>query len=211
MNPLTAKWAARGSSEWLAHYWASYSAPHRGAIERAMERVAPFKTLMEIGANCGPNIRRLSERWPEADYLAVDANPAAVWHGVAKVAEGGFAAKNVTFWQADDFGLQLLSRVGGDGPEVILSCYALAYADPEMLWRVINVAAAGKRLRALVLAEPLGTGELVSPTGLGAIDEWHHDYLSLIAETWPGATVSTDVIDPPADRLTTVLTVEVPQ
>ena len=209
MNPLTARWAARGGSEWLEHYWQSSSAPHRGVIEEAVERLAPFTSLVEIGSNCGPNLRRLSARWPDARYLGLDANKEAVVYGNAKTAAGEFGPSSVAFWHVDDFGLTLMAHPRNQGPDVYLACYALSYADPETLWRIFALMATRKSLKGLVLAEPMGAGEPVTPTGLGAIDEWHHDYLSLVSETWPGARVTSYAVEPPADRLTTVLTVEV--
>jgi hypothetical protein len=56
----------------------------------------------------------------------------------------------------------------------------------------------------------MGNGDLVEPTGFGAVAEWHHDYVGLFSETWPGARVTSHAVEPPADRLTTVLTLEVP-
>lgn len=169
---------------------------------QAVEAVAPFAHLLEVGGHCGPNIRRLSARWPGATYTVLDANEAALTYGAKKRAAGAFAAP-VAFRSTASFGAEEFPTIQPTA-DVVLSCYALAYAEPAQLMRAIAAAAEAGAL-AFVLAEPHGAGALVSSGAEpGFVPEWHHDYAALLRALWPGCVLGHFPVQPPADRLNAI-------
>lgn len=196
----TGWWAAQDDPAWLAHYWNSVDLPIRDAIVEAVADLAPFQSLTELGCHCGPNLRRLSARWPAARYYGIDANAAALKY--AERHADAFAAP-VQFTRSLCFGQDQPMWLLAD---VLLSCYALAYVAPLMLGRILSASRPGV---GLVIAEPHGHGELdarLLPWGETSVAEWHHDYHAEVTRLWPDATVTERIIAP-HDGITSILVV----
>ena len=107
---------------------------------------------------------------------------------------------------SEQLGITIDTMALPDGPskpwDAILSCYTMAYVDQEGLRETLQgLYSAGHPY--LILMEPMGQGDLVH-RGVGALSEWHHNYLMALAETgwellwrWP--------VLPPADGLNTLI------
>lgn len=143
--------------------WESWEAPHRIMVPLALKLLQPVTSVYELGCGSGPNLRLLKELMPELPIGGSEPSP-------------GLAG-----WASEHLGVHIdqttLPGVPSDPWDVYLSCYALAYVDPEDVLTTLR----GLDGRALVLMEPNGDGSLVS-LGYG-IPEWHHDYLALLAES----------------------------
>lgn len=189
-------WATRHETAgpgWAERYWQDTGAPHRDALVAAVAELWPFRSLLEVGCNAGPNLRRFAARWPEVAYHGIDANADALEtarrHGLgAALVHGALPAALTTLPVVD----------------VVVTCYALAYVAPEDLGRALTGLWA-KTHRGLVLAEPMTVGESVV---VGEGPEWAHDYATEI--TRQGWSLSRFVRRPVprADRLDSLLLLE---
>jgi len=50
-------------SDWLRGYWDSINHPHRALLIDQVQKYSP-ESALEIGCNCGPNLRVLADRSP---------------------------------------------------------------------------------------------------------------------------------------------------
>ncbi len=188
---------------WTEHYWESWRAPHRQQIVRALERIGPWDSLLELGCGPGANLRLIHGRWPGARLHGLDGNADAVAYTRARMAE--FECSDRVTVEHDRLPDGLLRYT--DGFDVILSCYALAYLDPGDLARALHLALGLARV-AVVIAEPMvidpadaeGLAHESSPT------EWRHDYLGRSMAIGPPDWHATlERVDPPVDRLNGLL------
>jgi hypothetical protein len=224
VTTLTDEWASRSGDAWLERYWNSAHEPFRDVIVEAVGRLSPFRTLVEVGCHCGPNLYRLASRFRASYFHGLDVNDHALRFGREKMKFGPNA----------EFGhvwLEPSSRFGLDKPtfleaDILLSCYSLAYADQEMVhelfvalrdrpWMgkpagpgLLRVDRVGTwpKVRALVLAEPTGDGELIHDPP--SIAEYQNDYISLVKEVWPDSRLTIDLVTPPHGRLALVMTAD---
>src|SRR5258708_2054424 len=75
---------------WLKQYWNSTDGSHRDGIITALDRVGDFESVLEIGCNTGPNLRRIHQHWPRMDLLGMDIHPGAIRFGTAAAREEGW-------------------------------------------------------------------------------------------------------------------------
>lgn len=203
---LSQQWAARGGESWLATYWASRFAPHRDAVLRAVYPLAPFASLREIGCHCGPNLARFAAVWPEVRYIGMDINAQAVRQANDYLLTGVFGTHPETRVVRDG---SLGAGAQDWTDEVVLACYTLAYALPDQVEELFQNLGRNPHLKALVIAEPMGEGIIGPPRHPSSVFEINHDYVALASETWRGARVWFTPVEPAADRLTTIMTLEV--
>jgi trans-aconitate methyltransferase len=131
-------WLSRGTSDskldwageqqnWVDGYWQSRNHPHRDLIIKELENVPHFINLLEIGCNCGPNLSRISARWPMTSLVGIDISPEAIAVGTYRVPEA-------TLVQGD---LEALS-FPNKWFDVVLADAVLMYVSPE---RILSVMA----------------------------------------------------------------------
>jgi SAM-dependent methyltransferase len=178
---------------WAERYWRDVDAPHRDALVDAVAELYPFRSLLEVGCNAGPNLRRFAARWPDVTYHGLDPNAQALamayTHGVPAYLKVG----------AVPIALSMLPVV-----DVVVTCYTLAYVAPEDLPRTLAGLWA-KASRGMVLAEPMVVGDSVI---VGDGPEWAHDYATEITrQGWPLARFVRRPV-PRADRLDSLLLLE---
>lgn len=198
MKELTDWWVSRTEPRVLAQsMWDSWQAPHRLNIPLGFRMLQPIESAYELGCGSGPNLRLLKEMKPSLPIGGSEPSPA------------------LAGWASEHLGVHIdqlsLPEVPRDHWDVFVTCYTLAYVEPE------DVVTALKNLdgRALVLLEPQGN---VAGQGAGlmrlhsngedyGLPEWHHDYPSLLAASgwrltwrWP--------IMPPVQGLNAALIAE---
>ena len=146
--------------------WDSWEDPHRKQILTALSCLPPFTSLYELGAGCGPNLRLIHYYRRQTKLAGFDTNPGHV----AFARERGLEITHGDFPQAP-----------GEEWDVALSCYALAYVEPEIAKDTI--AAIGSK--ALVLFEPTALIEPFAQPGLYqlGVPTFAHDYLSMLRDT----------------------------
>lgn len=52
--------------------------PHRQLLMHIMKLLSPFKTVLEVGCNSGPNLVRINDLYPEATLAGVDPSSDAI-------------------------------------------------------------------------------------------------------------------------------------
>lgn len=150
--------------EATAWYWDSAYDAHRTVLLDTIGRAGSFASVLEIGSHCGPNLRRMRERFgPDFCYLGVDCNALAVSDGEIKFAadwNAGFQVGTVP----DD-----LDRFANGSYDVVLSSACLTCVQPTDLQRTLSTMRRIARV-AVVCQELRGHGEWVDGTG------WAHTY-----------------------------------
>lgn len=187
---------------WYKKYWESTDGSHRDAIILALERVGEFSSVLEVGCNTGPNLRRIHMRWPRADLMGMDIHSGAINYGRARAKEEGW------YWTGYAGDLRDLGLLGADIADVVLSCYSLAYLDPRDIVQAVKDLY-GMARKALVIAEPMvPQGEPIKYAGPrpGVVPEYHHPYLDLLATLGP-KSMEILPIQPPEGRLSHCLVV----
>ena len=191
-------WAAdrANSKSWIENYQKSLKTRHRNVIAAIVNDLKP-KTLLEIGCHCGPNLIRLAQELPAVQLVGMDANAQAIDAGKAWAASLGLGNRiqlhTARFPEGTD-------RLETGVVDVVLSCYTLAYVSPADLDAALyEVGRLAKR--AVILAEPMGTGMHGTP---GGYQEWAHVYDPQWIGSWQGMTWTSHDVSPPVDRLNAV-------
>lgn len=65
-------------SDWITGYWNSRNHPHRQMIVDTLNTLYPFKSVLEVGCNCGPNLSLIEEHFKESELTGVDVNLHAI-------------------------------------------------------------------------------------------------------------------------------------
>lgn len=165
-------WRRRGGDDWVAGYWADDHSPRRDRLIEALRRTfgAP-SSVLDIGCNAAPNLRRIAAEFPACHLAGFDINEEAIAGARLRFADAGIAA-DLTVGSYYD----ILPATPSDSTDVVISSFALAYVPPANLPAVLDdlVRIA---VRGLVLAEPhaldrqRAAGVLTVPWY-----DWRHDY-----------------------------------
>jgi hypothetical protein len=165
------------TAPWIAQYWSSTHAEHRQhLISRLTEVVPNAASIYEFGCHCAPNLYMLRTRMPWLSIAGCDVNEAAIAAGRELLTRSKIVDA--------DLRCGTIPGATADAPDrtydVVLSCYALSYVEPEQLsatiaelWRITN--------KLLVVFEPMAIAPI--PPGVGARNEYieyRHDYLPAI-------------------------------
>lgn len=180
-------WRKRSGDEWTDTYWNDDRSPRRDHIIDAIR--STFGTpvsVLDVGCNAGPNLRRIAAEFPGCQLSGFDVN-----HEAIDVAARRFSDAGIDVELSVGSFYDVLPRVATDLVDVVVSSYSLAYVPPanlrEVLAELVRIAR-----RGLVLAEPMafsGTrsaGVLTVPW-----HDWRHDYAAaLIAVGVPSGGVA---------------------
>lgn len=175
-------WARRGGEEWLKGYGESWDRPHRHLLVECVAQFEPISSVLELGCHAGPNLRLLATRFPDATISGVDVNLASIEE--ARRSLGEFP--NVIAKHADL--RRELESTHNDAVDCIVSCFALAYIDPQAVVEVLGNAWRATS-KALILMEPHPwPDQTADPSG------WRHDYPALL-ERAGCPTAQTEALD----------------
>lgn len=205
----TANWWAASRPDvatWIDNYKNSLHARHRNGIAEIVTHYQPA-SLLEVGCHCGPNLIRLAQDVPGiVDLFGIDASPQAIEAGNAWASEAGLSGRvsmSVGRFPQDT------EHMPSGCVDLVLSCYTLAYLAPGDLDAALFELGRLAR-RAVVLAEPMTTGDpdlMQTPKGYR---EWAHNYgraLKWIG-SFRGMTLRMTDVQPPVDRLNAILVLE---
>jgi SAM-dependent methyltransferase len=165
-------WRKRSGDEWTATYWNDDRAPRRDNIIDALR--STFGTpvsVLDVGCNAGPNLRRIAAEFPGCRLSGFDVNQEAIDVAVQRFSDAGIdvALSVGSFYE-------VLPRIATDSIDVVVSSYSLAYVPPASLREVLGELVRIAR-RGLVLAEPMAFGGTRSPGVLTVPwHDWRHDY-----------------------------------
>jgi ubiquinone/menaquinone biosynthesis C-methylase UbiE len=202
-----ANWWARprgaNAGQWVQTYQKSLTTRHRDVIVEIVRQLPDVKTVLEVGSHCGPNLIRLAQTFPQLEQLSgVDISAEAIAAGQQWVTQQGLQGRiELVVGRVPDKTESLPSGC----VDVVLSCYALAYIAPPDLDAVLyEMGRLAKK--ALVIAEPMPGGP-PKPMQVTDYQEWAHDYQAAAKwlKTWHGCQMQIVPVDPPVDRLRSIL------
>jgi methyltransferase family protein len=143
--------------------WDAWKQPHRQHILKALRGIPEaVNSVYELGCGSGPNLRLLKHEWTQPLKL------------------GGYEpVEGLRAWASEHTGVHIDEEVPEVGQwDVVLSCFALAYAQPPTL--IATLAAMRKMAKRLVLLEPSAHVDPYKDWGMysisGALPAWAHDY-----------------------------------
>lgn len=156
-------WALSESIASPERGWESWQAEHRQVIPMAVEKLG-IKSLYEIGCGSGPNLRLLTSRLPWLQVAGCDIRD-----------------EYVTFAQKRGLLVDVLALPGViTGYDAVLSCYMMAYLDPEQVEGQLRAI----RCPWLLLMEPsTKDSKEVLWRSNNSIPRWYHDWETLLANT----------------------------
>lgn len=112
---------------WVADYWESKTHPHRVLVLDAVKKLNP-ESLLELGANCGPNLALVHELLPGCELIGIDVNADAV----------GLAEKNLPAAKMRKGDHNLLTSYPDKSVDVILADAVLIYIPKEEIEFVLD-------------------------------------------------------------------------
>jgi len=115
-----------GEKNWIEGYWKSIKHPHRQVVLQVLRELLPWRSLIEVGCNCGPNLYLIQKEFPGAKLAGVDVNIPALEFAIKKL-------KKVKFYinKADNLLLP------DDSFDILLTDAVLIYVEPEKIRKTI--------------------------------------------------------------------------
>jgi len=181
--------------DWIRGYWTSGHHPHR---EHLVQRIVDLNpaSVLEIGCNCGPNLRILAEKLPGTRFIGIDINADSVRKGNEWMEADGITNVRLEEGRADD-----LSRFRDDSFDVVFTDAVLIYIGPDKIRRVLQEfrRVAGKKIllcewnakESSGKVSGRNTGKFIFRRGL-----WAYDYPLLMADLDFGPGISITHIAP---------------
>lgn len=160
-------------------YWETVDEPQRFWVQEAVALVAGTSDhLLEVGCQCGPNLRALAQRWPGMRLDGLDVNEHAIAAG-----RRFMAAERLYGVRLHHGTLPGALTAWGDGSvDVVLSVYCLAYINPD---DIIDTVSALLRIakKGVIFIEPMVTRDQ-EPSEFtmehNGYVEWRHDYIEIL-------------------------------
>jgi SAM-dependent methyltransferase len=169
-------WRRRSGGDWVETYWNAHRTPRRdGIIDAVRSTFGAPTSVLDVGCNAGPTLRRIAAEFPGCRLAGFDINAEAIAGARQRLTEIGAAAE----LSVGSF-YEVLPGTPPGSADVVVSSFALAYVPPAHLPGVLAdiVRIAG---RGVVLAEPhafepgRSAGVLTVPW-----HDWRHDYRSAL-------------------------------
>ena len=166
------------NDDWLKSSWDSRDHSHRPFLLEHISKFSPVSSILEIGANCGPNLYLLAKKFPDARIVGIDINPRAVQKGNEWFAEEGI--KNVRLFVGKAYELRQFEDKSFD---IIFTDAVLIYIAPDKIRKVIKdmLRIASK---AVILFEWHSFHHASNPSGT-YVRHWMRDYAALLNEFVP--------------------------
>lgn len=190
------KWAEQHTKKagWADHYFGSRDLLSRSAVLDAL-REFEWHSLLEVGCNSGPMLRRVLDEFPARQVTGMDVNPVAIEAAQRLVPEGTYLCADLMKWFPSQ----------DEQWDIVMTHYTLAYVAPPDLKAVLMRMAQTAR-KGLVMAEPTaGPGAREGLTY--PYPEWRHNYVRAFRSL--GLTAEVTPFDP-IGRLNAVVTVRLP-
>jgi len=149
------------------HYWDSAAAPHRAWVVAALAVLGDVQSVLDLGCQCGPNLRVLHDHYPHLQLIGLDCNPQALAFGRQWLPEADFLEGVLP---------DALTSWGDHSVDVVLSTYTLAYQSPDTIEAALAHCLRIAR-RAVILIEPMPNPdpERIDVAGSDYV-EWRHPY-----------------------------------
>lgn len=152
------------TENWISDYWNSQSHSHRKLIVDALNTLVPFRSVYEVGTNCGPNLAVIHKEWPNVMIGGCDVNWEAIGFGQEKLPEATLNVSSATELIPPD-----------KSWDVVLEDAALMYSTPEEMKKaaseIARVATTG-----IVICDWFSENEEVKDF------HWARDYKKVFAD-----------------------------
>lgn len=167
-------------NEWVLSYWDSIKHPHRSLLINMIARHHP-SSILEVGANCGPNLYLLTKKLPHTKLYGIDINPAAVKIGNKLFAKEEIPNIKLSVGKADN-----LNQFGNGAFDLVFTDAVLLYIGPDKIRSIAKEMLRVAR-KALILLEWQSMPEENDPEGLGIYygSRWKRDYKNLFSQFVP--------------------------
>ena len=162
--------------------------PHRPLVLAAVEHQGPVNSLLELGCGAGPNLRLLSQRYPDARLIGLDINAWAVREGQERFAALG--TRNMILKVGS---VERLTAHPDRSVDVVLTDAVLMYVGPDRIRHVLAELVRVAR-RSVILSEwqlPPTPPESAAAAGSSRTaaryyyGHWIHDYVTLLSAHVP--------------------------
>ena len=158
-------------------YWDSISHPHRKYLQASIAELEPAR-ILEVGANCGPNLYLLGRQYPDAEVMGIEINQEAVTIGRRLLKDAGVFNARLDVGQAEH-----LFAFKDNQFDVVFTDATLIYIHPENIIEVLKQMARIAR-KGFVMVERQSTKEHY----YGRI--WLRDYPKLIKQVSPESIIN---------------------
>ena len=152
-------------------YWNSVSDPQRGW---AVDAIRPLgaSSVLELGCQCGPNLRALREAFPTMRLVGLDVNAHALAFGRERLPDVEFVEGAVP---------EALAAYSTGSIDVVLSTFCLAYQSPARIAFAL-FEALGVAKVAVVLIEPMREAPTEVRVHGNDYVEWQHNYMDVVEQ-----------------------------
>ncbi len=169
---------------WVDGYVKSVDHPHRALIINALKKLMPFESIVEVGANCGPNLFLIRKEFPNTKVAGIDLSPEAVEVGKKFVPEADLRVGSMIKlpWEDKSFDIGLADA-------------SLMYISPDDI-DVVMIELVRVTKKALLIIDRFDESE----KGVIKNHIWTRNYplileklgykveqIKLDEETWPGS------------------------
>ena len=114
---------------WIQDYILSVNHPHRDVILKGLQTFGEIESVLEIGCNTGPNLKRIHEAYPNLRLAGIDVNSMTIKEAKKQVPTASFYVADVTR------DLRLFEDKSFD---IILTDAVLIYVGMNEIRNVIN-------------------------------------------------------------------------
>jgi ubiquinone/menaquinone biosynthesis C-methylase UbiE len=172
---------SRGYEDWIQGYWDSLDHPHRQLLIEKISKFNPL-SILEIGCNCGPNLRLLAKKFPYAEIMGIDINPMAVQKGNEWLTQEGISNAKLLEGKADDLG-QFQDR----SFDVVFTDAVLIYIGPDKIKNVIKEMIRISKKGLILIEFHSFEKQHKDPYGFGVYYRgyWKRDYVELMKQFVP--------------------------
>jgi len=119
--------------DWGIQYLQSVDHPHREQVITAIAFFYPFKRVLEIGCNAGPNLILLSKKFPDVKFIGVDINKKAIEIIKEHVMNSDIKNIEVFVGKADQ-----LSWIEDKNIDVVFTDAVLMFVGPDKIRKVLK-------------------------------------------------------------------------
>jgi len=180
--------------DWVKGYWDSINHPHRNHLIKEIALLKP-SAILEIGCNCGPNLRLLGNVCPQCRLLGIDINPESVEKGNIWLRSEGQKNVNLIVGKADN-----LSQFPDNSFDIVFTDAVLIYIGPDKIQSVIQEITRVAKKEVILfewnypvsgIFNPLSIRNYVFRRGL-----WAWNYMALLKNSHKVAHISCQKIPP---------------
>jgi len=173
-------WEGGEDDEWVQGYWNSISHSHRAFLLEKVSAFYPFRNLLEIGCNCGPNLCLIAKKFPKVKIAGIDINPKAIGKGKQLFASEGISNVSMSVGKADR-----LEHFPDNSFDIVFTDAVLIYIGPDKIKKVLQEMMRVTRRSLLLLERFEVNGK--DPQGLGIYSQglWIRDYVRLLKQFVP--------------------------